>query len=329
MKIKTTLGILAVLGCAVSLAQAQTGGPNSIWLPFLSGGSKGKLCPADIHDRYKVTGPDGSLYATWHPQVDVETGCFFAHEHGDDPRTSKADNSLPAFGYIGKQAGMDEPHPGFKVFVVNAGTVNDEDRVAISHTRIVAHMGTSGAKRFTERMHSLEFDLVATQSNHFVHVQGMADTGLAGDICERDASTSDGDKSNDIGRTFFVTPDQTNCGANSAYEIWLFVLNAGGKATVHAATAAFDTATMMDPRDLSKAIPTGDTGCKREAYHGPVYWFNRTGSTVFYTDAMGKPGGNIRQEVSNHGNIGIPMNQDQTLMKLVADSCASGLATPN
>jgi hypothetical protein len=317
------------MGCVVSLAQAQTGGPSSIWMPFISGGLKGKLCPANIHDRYQVTGPDGALYATWHPQIDPETGCYFAHEHGDDPRTSKADNSLPAFGYIGKQAAMDEPHPGFKVFVVNAGTVNDEDRVAKAHTRIVAHMGTSGPKRFTERMHSLEFDLVATESNHFVHVQGMADTGLAGDICQRDATTNDSDPNNDIGRTFFVLPDQTSCNVNSSYEIWAFAFNAGGRALVHASTAAFDTATMMDPRDLSKAIPTGDTGCRREAYHGPVYWYHKTGATVFYTDAMGKPGGNIRQEVSNHQTIGIMMNQDQKLMKLVDDSCSKGLTMPN
>src|SRR5437870_1814478 len=46
-------------------------------------------CPAAVHDRYVVTGPDGQLYRTWHPQVvaidPANPGagtCAFAHEHG-------------------------------------------------------------------------------------------------------------------------------------------------------------------------------------------------------------------------------------------------------
>ena len=43
-----------------------------------------------IHDLYRVVGPDGLWYPTWHPPVDPATGCKFGHEHGDDP--SKANN---------------------------------------------------------------------------------------------------------------------------------------------------------------------------------------------------------------------------------------------
>jgi hypothetical protein len=46
------------------------------------------------------------------------------------------------------------------VFVVNRGTTNDEAH-GDERTRIMAHMGTGGPLRFTQRHHTLEFDLVA------------------------------------------------------------------------------------------------------------------------------------------------------------------------
>lgn len=42
----------------------------------------------EIHDSYKVKGPDGKWYPTWHPPVDPATGCKFGHEHGRDPKGS-------------------------------------------------------------------------------------------------------------------------------------------------------------------------------------------------------------------------------------------------
>ena len=60
---------------------------NRNWQP-----SPYDTCPADLHQRYAVVGPDGKLYPTWHPPVvtDPATGqeCTFGHEHGDDPRDS-------------------------------------------------------------------------------------------------------------------------------------------------------------------------------------------------------------------------------------------------
>src|SRR5262245_1059193 len=57
----------------------------------------GQPCPQALHDSYVVTGPDGKVYPTWHPPVDPVYGCYFGHEHGSDPRTSKANSALPAF----------------------------------------------------------------------------------------------------------------------------------------------------------------------------------------------------------------------------------------
>lgn len=49
-------------------------------------------CPASLHERFSVIGPDGLKYPTWHPPVvtDPATGtrCTFGHEHGRDPHGS-------------------------------------------------------------------------------------------------------------------------------------------------------------------------------------------------------------------------------------------------
>jgi len=300
----------------------------------------GQLCPAWVHDRYVTTGPDGKTYPTWHPQVDPEFGCYLDHEHGDDPRTSLADPSLPAFGYIAAYMNhpMSEPHAGFKVFVVNKGATNDEGRTATTSTRIVAHMGTGGVARFGNQFHSLEFDLVA-DDGHYVHVQGMADTGEVGSICDRDINSKQG-------RTVVVLPG-TGCDLrDSLYEIWLFTLNIGNKVTVIVSTAVFDPITVMNPADHTQLLYAKDVfasraseapfmppfnGCNREAYHGPVYWYNKGGSTVYYTDGDGLivPGGPLKQEVSAHSDIGIKMNQDQTQMKLRTSFCAPGIGPKN
>ena len=301
-------------------------------------------CPSAVHDRYVVTGPDGKLYRTWHPQqvpLDAAspTGvtCRFAHEHGDDPRKSRADRTLPAFGYINAAAGAphDEAHEGFKVFVANRGTVNDEGRRMKAHSRVVAHMGTGGVARFVRPHHSLEMTL--RKGAYRVHVHGMADTGLAGSICERDAGGG-------IGRTVVTVPG-TGCDVGSLYEIWQFVLpirfpDGTEIVRAHASTAVFDPITVMNPADRAQLVRTSDVlpqwgeqhGCDREAYHGPVYWYHRLGSTTTYrTDAFGviRPDGALEQTVSRHDAIGIPLTADQTQFKLRRSACAAGLGAKN
>lgn len=302
----------------------------------------GQLCPAWVHDRHQVKGPDGLMYPTWHPQIDPVYKCYFNHEHGDDPRTAVANKSLPPFGYLAKLHGMTEPHEGFKVFVVNRNTRNDEGRTALTSTRLVVHMGTAAVGRFTNRFHTFMFDLVAS-TGHRVSVQGMADTQMGGSICQRDRLNSDNDPSNDIGRTFVTVPS-SGCDLGSLYEIWQFSFNAGNKATVIASVAAFDPITALDPANPTRLVYTADVypqfgsarGCNREAYHGPVYWYNRFGPTEFFTDVMGVEGGphgRVKQVVSKHTDIGIPMSRrsdgTQTLFKFHRPNCASGIGLKN
>src|SRR5262245_40496979 len=141
-----------------------------------SGATAGQPCPQALHDSWVTTGPDGKTYPTWHPAVDPTYGCFYGHEHGTDPRTSAANSSMPAFGYIGGLAGFSEPHAGFKVFIWYAGEPSDMGPVA-SDMRAVFHMGTGGVARYTERFHSLQFDMIARDgSGREAHIAGMADT---------------------------------------------------------------------------------------------------------------------------------------------------------
>ena len=297
-------------------------------------------CPASVHDLYITVGPDGNTYRTWHPvEVPLSEGppgvpsCRFAHEHGMDPSTSIANSAPPIFGYESVAAGiLIEAHQGFKVFVVNAGTRNDEGRVANHSSRIVAHMGTGGPLRFNVQFHSLQVDMVSgDSSDRYIHVHGMADTRASGNICERSGG--------EIGRTV-VTIKNEGCVIQSLYEIWEFTLRLRDRATVIISTAVFDPITVKDSSDISRLVYTHTEypefgsfpkhGCDAESYHGPYRSSNAGRSTVFTTDAYGQSGDAISQVVSPHTYVELPMSSDgQTQFKLRASQCVSGLGLKN
>lgn len=96
------------------------------WADFA--GVKNTLSPAcmALHDRYWTSGPDGDVYATWHPVAvmhpDTGEGCVFGHEHGDDPSQSQVfdySGGWPPFGYVVKTKSSErvEDHFGHKVTV--------------------------------------------------------------------------------------------------------------------------------------------------------------------------------------------------------------------
>jgi hypothetical protein len=302
----------------------------------------GEYCPASVHARYVTTGPDGKQYPTWHPPVDPEFGCLFGHEHGADPRTSNADASLPAFGYAAALMGMNEPHEGFKVFIINRGT-SFEDKLAPADYRIVFHMGTSGVGRYTQQHHSLEYDYVANDgTGREAHIYGMADTGAPiGSTCDNPRKG---------GRDF------STIGCNDPYEIWSFgfdikhpddpytgVLEV--RLHVGGAVAAFNPITTRDPADNTRLVYTQAyrnpgsgidplspqspfQGCAREAYGGPNYWSNANRPTVYYTDPEGnvKPGpgpGLIQQQVS------ATTSATNEAFKYRQDFCGNGIHAPN
>lgn len=84
-------------------------------------------CSQEVHDRYWVRGADGKIHPTWHPVIDP-SGCYMAHEHGDDPRTShlyQFSQRIPfgmtttANGNNNGGAMRHEDHVGHKVVVQN------------------------------------------------------------------------------------------------------------------------------------------------------------------------------------------------------------------
>lgn len=322
----------------------------------------GQACPQWLHDSYVNAGPDGKMYPTWHPPVDPQYGCFFGHEHGDDPRTSTANSSLPAFGYAAAVMGMTEPHSGYKVFRLNVGEhdgvesdVHGDQAVSTVAFRSVFHTGTSGPGRASQQFHSMQADFVGPAGEF--HVYGMADTGRTEDAFSTCTTPRGGAKDFSM----------TDC--PDTYEIWtgthFEISTAEARATcctgpfqvplhVSVSPAVFDPITSFDPTDLTRLIYTASIkppnvggvlqdpsinptsaqswaqGCNRENYVGPNYWNNVNGPLDYWTDAMGVIGPNggdaqhpIHQFISQNYGTG-----DESFKKH-ASWCGNGIHAPN
>ncbi|MGN6757340.1 MAG: S-layer homology domain-containing protein [Thermomicrobiales bacterium] len=139
----------------------------------------GQQCPAWVHDRYAAQAPDGLWYPTWHPPVDPQYGCWFGHDHGDNPAGSAALHGRPVlYGYSAHAMSMAEAHEGFKVYRWDPHTaVQNPTSSTTASAVMVIHQGTSGAKRFTATMHSVEFHYLNPADGREVHVDVMAPFG--------------------------------------------------------------------------------------------------------------------------------------------------------
>lgn len=130
-------------------------------------------CTQAQHDSYKVQGPDGQWYATWHPQIDAYYGCYEDHEHGSNPALfapgvywQAGSGKWPLFGYSAAQMGMSEGHPGFKIYVF--------ETAGGRKWMLTQHQGTANAALAAcTRYHTLDI-----QSDD-IDIHGMADFGGA------------------------------------------------------------------------------------------------------------------------------------------------------
>jgi hypothetical protein len=261
------------------------------------------------HDSFKVRGPDGLLYATWHPPS--VGNCHFGHEHGDDPRGSPALNGRPViFGYAAAQIQMTEPHAGFKVF--RQDNVNDSH--APNHTGaslvMALHQGSSGAKRFTEVHHSLAFHYVNPRDGREVHIEVVAPFGTLVVGCgANDPTMVLRQQQAGIAGVRQVSADKCFDLPQIPYEDWITALYVGTNAqggwkayfdphfaifnpnTYCIVVAGACTLAQSDARARTGADPLSAQarfkGVKREAYLNQVWLDNSTGSTSVWTDAHG------------------------------------------
>lgn len=330
----------------------STGGTTRVIYGAVGADTLG-TCSAAVHDKYTTVGPDGKTYRTWHPAQDP-SGCTFGHEHGDNPAAANNYTGKPVpFGYIASHLGMDEPHVGFKCFVHNKGTRNDEGTTALHDSYYCFHMGTGGPARFNARFHSQEFHVRAS-TGAVMHLQAMADIGNVGTICDNPRQQR--------------TVQGFGCIIDSGYEIWANDTRISNKGTTVAfaetSTAVFDPITSMDPANKTRLVyswseeaqakifrfvndRTGSRGCEREAYSGPLSWYNRGGSQVYFTDAYGNvvDGGPLKQEISTINNNGAGAldrfgalimgykggntNDPQLQFKFHKSACVPGLGVKN
>ena len=134
------------------------------WIP----GHQDSCSPA-LHDAYRVVGPDGKWYPTWHPPTDPITGCTFGHEHGMNPAGSAlfpligplpfgvANEALDAYA---PGSPRHEDHVGHKVAWANAVPVVDTFGNATSITcdvLVKLHQGTHSKDAFTNNLHELVY----------------------------------------------------------------------------------------------------------------------------------------------------------------------------
>ncbi len=152
-------------------------------------------CPLSVHQKYTTVGPDGKLYPTWHPPVDLESGCTFGHEHGRDPHGSNLYalvNDIP-FGYANEVLDTWDPngkrhedHYGHKIEWEN--DVRMDIRGAGKglfeiHCDFLTklHQGTHSKDAFTNNLHEIVYHIKCTDGTE-VHITAMAAIGTGGEF---------------------------------------------------------------------------------------------------------------------------------------------------
>ncbi|HEU5262911.1 MAG TPA: hypothetical protein VFU41_15935 [Gemmatimonadales bacterium] len=194
-RLLVVLPAVVVLACRDTPVTPGGGTPTGfaraygIWTP-----GAGDDCSAAVHDGYSVVGPDGKLYPTWHPPVDVATGCSFGHDHGRDPRGSAlyAQVGPIPFGYANEQLDIYDPanprhedHVGHKVewedgVRLHFGSAAADELFEIRCDVLTKlHQGTHSKDAFTNNLHELVYHIRCTDRTE-LHVTILAAIGDPG-----------------------------------------------------------------------------------------------------------------------------------------------------
>jgi hypothetical protein len=267
-----------------------------------------ETCPAWVHDQYTATGPDGRLYATWHPQIDPVYWCYFRHDHGSNP-AQLAPGYQPLYGYASTAAGANEPHAGFKSYVMDDGAGR---RWLFSH-----HFGTGSIDRACVQFHDVgvavaaggevlaDLHLMGDFGKSVVNATGEALTPAA---CPGQAAQSDATGSRGVRQLPVVTRGAIG------YEPWRLdehrtILGLTGALTF----ITTDAVVLCNDVTCDRAVVTGSTGTHRFFTYTRGFGITAGGlSGTFYTDAYGRTSagagqpGAIRQYVKPGLSVSTP-----------------------
>ncbi len=242
------------------------------------------MCADWVHARHTVE-RGGRRWPTWHPPRDPRYRCAFGHEHGSNPRAFAyfGRTGMPAFGPTGGFAGSEEPHPGFKVFVVN------RDRKGLAWM-VVLHQGSGSPRRGTVRFHSLETWLFRRKGRRLAaHTRHMADFGEALPNCP----------DTELRSSMRLLPSP---GCESVYEEWDTAFDVGGVFSGRPGFGIDNAITQFDAANPERVVfnkrfacgpndPGGwDSYCKgdKRAVLHPQWRLRNRGPSRFRTDAYGR-----------------------------------------
>lgn len=218
-------------------APASVASSTRAWVPAAA-----DTCPAAVHDRYSVIGPDGRRYPTWHPPttIDPATGrsCTFGHEHGDDPSTSdihrwvadhlaatgqEAYSGLP-FGHATEAldafaaanpgtAKRSEDHVGYKVSVANDVALLGGDGAALGTTcdyLTSVHQGSHSPDALSNNAHELVYAVRCSDGTELISttVSRFGEPGVYERGCEPETRITTIDNGYPAGPGARLIPDR-------------------------------------------------------------------------------------------------------------------------
>jgi hypothetical protein len=268
-------------------------------------------CSEAIHAQYTGIGPDGNIYAAWHPQRDP-SGCYFGHDHGSDPSLfAAADQYQPTFGYVNAVAGVSEPHVGFKNFLLETNG---------HHWLFAVHLGSAGQARVCTRFHSIDLAIARISDGQLLaRLSWRGDFGaalsnidatsrLTPDACPTQAQDAQADGSTGRRLLSVNDPDDTQ------YEPWVIdtarlILGISGDNLEWNTLSALTTCDGLACNTLSPTSHPGKGSFRMMDWDQNLSVVERTGGD-FTTDPLGRTSGTVRQFVAFGCNVVAGANGD-------------------
>ncbi len=223
----------------------------------------------------------------WHPAVDPVTGCFYGHEHGDNP--NPAGSPFAPLVFSGDEATPNEnhhKHNGYKVFYIHRSNPNSRQPTSdpCDDVRVRIHMDVTPFER-TGQYHSFEAAVAhcANGQMDVSYIQGWVDFGTVLRVSTREGG--------DPGiRPMKFAPSGSDYASNglNIWEVWYGRSGVGldmGWLMGEVPTLSHDGA---DPQNPATWNWTGGTGRVRKIENFNFYGWRETRRGEFWTDPFGR-----------------------------------------